>query len=62
MTYHVQKVTLVREIDGIVVNTWSFIVDHKTDDINSYRKSQKEKYRANRVYLTYEERSNINEK
>jgi len=56
MIYNIKKVTLVREIEGIVINTWSFLVNHRSENLESYRQSQKEKYRANRVYLTYEER------
>ena len=50
--YEVSKIDLIREKDGQSKN-WGFEVKHQVKDLESYRSSIKEKYKATTVLLTY---------
>lgn len=55
MPYKIQKVDLIRKIEGKELKEWDFLVDTVVDDLESYRTKLKEKYRATKVDLTYSE-------
>jgi hypothetical protein len=52
VTYHIEKVTLIRENgDYPVIFSWQ--TSEFVTDLKQYRMSLKDKYRVNKVQLTY---------
>ena len=53
--FRITKIDLIREKDGQSKN-YGFEVKHQVGDLEAYRKSIKEKYKATKVLLTYSEK------
>jgi hypothetical protein len=53
MYYQIERIHLIREVDGKQTNNWNFSVKHVANNLDDYRKEIREKYKATRVLLTH---------